>query len=74
MRPALTDEFEPPFIVAEPDRQTIPFVFNVPHAGAVYPVVLPGRVSRLDALALRRSEDAFVDDLFAPMARTRARR
>jgi N-formylglutamate amidohydrolase len=64
MRPTLTDEFAPPFIVAEPDRQTIPFVFNVPHAGANYPVTFMAE-SRLDALALRRSEDAFVDDLFA---------
>jgi N-formylglutamate amidohydrolase len=66
MRPALTDEFEPPFIVAEPDRQTTPFVFNVPHAGAIYPVSFMAE-SRLDALSLRRSEDAFVDDLFAPV-------
>jgi N-formylglutamate amidohydrolase len=64
MRPALTDEFEPPFTIAEPERQTIPFVFNVPHAGAIYPMSFLA-ASRLDALALRRSEDAFVDDLFA---------
>jgi N-formylglutamate amidohydrolase len=57
-------DFEPPFIVAEPVRQTVPFVFNAPHAGAVYPAAfLTG--SRLDALTLRRSEDAFVDQLFA---------
>lgn len=66
MRPALTDEFEPPFIVAEPERQSIPFVFNVPHAGAVYPVSFLAE-SRLDAVSLRRSEDAYVDDLFAPV-------
>jgi N-formylglutamate amidohydrolase len=64
MRPALTDEFEPPFTIAEPERQTVPFVFNVPHAGAIYPMSFLA-ASRLDALALRRSEDAFVDDLFA---------
>ena len=33
MRPAVADEFEPPFVVAEPVRQTVPFVFNAPHAG-----------------------------------------
>lgn len=66
MRPAIADEFEPPFIIAEPARQAVPFVFNAPHAGAVYPAsFLAG--SRLDPLTLRRSEDAFVDDLFAPM-------
>jgi N-formylglutamate amidohydrolase len=63
MRPILTDEFEPPFVVSEPERQTVPFVFNVPHAGAVYPLSFLSE-SRLDALALRRSEDAYVDDLF----------
>ncbi|MBM6594925.1 N-formylglutamate amidohydrolase [Microvirga pudoricolor] len=64
MRPVLTGEFDPPFIVAEPTQQTVPFVFNVPHAGAVYPAAFL-EASRLDALALRRSEDAFVDELFA---------
>jgi N-formylglutamate amidohydrolase len=67
MRPILTDEFEPPFIVSEPERQTVPFVFNVPHAGAVYPLSFLSE-SRLDALALRRSEDAYVDDLFEQAA------
>jgi N-formylglutamate amidohydrolase len=66
MRPAIADEFEPPFIITEPARQTVPFVFNAPHAGAVYPVSFLSE-SRLDALALRRSEDAFVDELFSPV-------
>jgi N-formylglutamate amidohydrolase len=66
MRPAIADEFEPPFVVTEPARQAVPFVFNAPHAGAVYPAsFLAG--SRLDPVTLRRSEDAFVDDLFVPM-------
>jgi N-formylglutamate amidohydrolase len=64
MRPTITDEFEPPFVVVEPAGQTAPFIFNVPHAGAVYPATFLAS-SRLDALALRRSEDAFVDELFA---------
>jgi N-formylglutamate amidohydrolase len=64
MRPVITDEFDPPFLVTEPPGQTIPFVFNVPHAGAVYPASFLA-ASRLDAMALRRSEDAFVDELFA---------
>jgi N-formylglutamate amidohydrolase len=66
MRPVLADEFDPPFVVADPSEQTVPFVFNVPHAGAVYPVSFL-EASRLDALALRRSEDAFVDELFCEM-------
>ncbi|MBF9234762.1 N-formylglutamate amidohydrolase [Microvirga alba] len=64
MRPIIADEFQPPFIVSEPLGQTVPFVFNVPHAGAVYPASFLSE-SRLDAMALRRSEDAFVDELFA---------
>ncbi|NIX77970.1 N-formylglutamate amidohydrolase [Microvirga terricola] len=64
MRPIIADEFEPPFTVSEPPSQTIPFVFNVPHAGAVYPASFLAQ-SRLDSVALRRSEDAFVDELFA---------
>ncbi|MBL0406742.1 N-formylglutamate amidohydrolase [Microvirga aerilata] len=65
MRPAIVDEFDPPFTVTEPSGQTIPFVFNAPHAGAIYPASFLA-ASRLDPMALRRSEDAFVDELFAP--------
>lgn len=66
MQPVIADEFDPPFMVTEPAGQTVPFVFNVPHAGAVYPESFLAS-SRLDAIALRRSEDAFVDELFASM-------
>ncbi|MGO4388179.1 N-formylglutamate amidohydrolase [Microvirga sp. 2YAF29] len=64
MRPAIVDEFDPPFILSEPTGQTIPFVFNAPHAGAIYPAAFLA-ASRLDPMALRRSEDAFVDELFS---------
>ncbi|HZH53674.1 MAG TPA: N-formylglutamate amidohydrolase [Microvirga sp.] len=64
MRPVIADEFDPPYVIVEPQGQTAPFVFNVPHAGAVYPASFLA-ASRLDAMALRRSEDAFVDELFA---------
>jgi N-formylglutamate amidohydrolase len=60
------DEFQPPFVVSEPARQSTAFVFNAPHAGAVYPAAFLAS-SRLDAMALRRSEDAFVDEIFAPV-------
>jgi N-formylglutamate amidohydrolase len=60
------DEFQPSFTVSEPTRQNTPFVFNAPHAGAIYPTAFLAS-SRLDAMALRRSEDAFVDELFAPV-------
>ncbi|WP_174799927.1 N-formylglutamate amidohydrolase [Microvirga aerophila] len=64
MRPVIADEFDPPYVVVEPPAQSVPFIFNVPHAGAVYPASFLAE-SRLDAMALRRSEDAFVDELFA---------
>lgn len=66
MRAASTDLalIDPPFSVAAPPRQTAALVFASPHSGQVY---LPEFVaaSQLDPLTLRRSEDAFVDDLFA---------
>ncbi|HEY2034909.1 MAG TPA: N-formylglutamate amidohydrolase [Rhizomicrobium sp.] len=55
---------EHPFDLVLPQRQRVPFVFASPHSGRVYP---PGfaAASRLSPLGLRRSEDAFVDTLFA---------
>lgn len=53
-----------PFRLTRPPVQTVPFVFASPHSGRRYPASLVAR-SRLDALTLRRSEDAFVDQLFA---------
>src|SRR5215217_1127063 len=65
MRAAIDSEFDPPFLVHEPPgRQRSPFIFNAPHAGVIYPHAFLA-ASRLDALTLRRSEDAFVDRLFA---------
>ncbi len=50
--------------VLAPARQLTPFVYASPHSGADYP---PNFVaaSPLDPLELRRSEDAFVDEVFA---------
>ena len=58
-------EFDPPFEVIEPKRFRAPIVLNSPHSGAIYPANFL-RASRLDALTLRRSEDAFVDELYLP--------
>ena len=52
------------FEVREPAQQSVPFVFNSPHSGRVYPRPFLQQ-SRLDARAIRRSEDHFVDELFA---------
>ncbi len=60
----LTALYARPFRLARPDVQRVPFLFASPHSGRRYPAVLAA-ASRLDALALRRSEDAFVDELFA---------
>jgi len=55
---------DPPVAVRRPVRQTVPIVFASPHSGSSYsPDFLLS--SRLDALSLRRSEDSFVDELFA---------
>ncbi len=53
----------PPFVVASPAEQRVPFVFNSPHSGRLYPPRFLA-MSRLDAVSIRRSEDCFVDELF----------
>jgi N-formylglutamate amidohydrolase len=58
-------EREPAFEVIEPARLGAPLVFDSPHSGAHYPADFLA-ASRLDPLTLRRSEDAFVDELFLP--------
>lgn len=50
--------------VFEPPRQTVPLVFSSPHSGRDYPAEFVAQ-SRLDARMLRRSEDSFVDELYA---------
>lgn len=60
----LADLVARPFVVAAPVRQAAPFVFSSPHSGRVYPPSFL-RVSRLDSVNLRKSEDAFVEELFA---------
>lgn len=52
-----------PFDIFRPQTQSAPVVFASPHSGRAYPPAFVAQ-SRLDALALRRSEDAFVDRLF----------
>ena len=54
----------PAFDVLCPADQRLPYVFNSPHSGRQYsPKFLAS--SRLDETSIRRSEDAYVDDLFA---------
>ena len=61
-------EFPRPIETIEPARLSSPLVFSSPHSGSIYPKPFLAD-SRLDALTLRRSEDAFVDELFLPCVR-----
>ncbi|MEJ8309279.1 N-formylglutamate amidohydrolase [Agrobacterium larrymoorei] len=59
----VTGEYEL-FEVREPAVHSIPFVYNSPHSGRCYPVSFL-EASRLSSNEIRRSEDCFVDELFA---------
>lgn len=48
----------------EPAARRLPLVLASPHSGSEYPADFVA-ASRLDPLALRQSEDSFVDELFA---------
>ena len=65
---AIETELAPPFTVARPEALKVPLVFNSPHSGRVYPKAFLA-ASRLDSLALRRSEDAYVEELFGFVTR-----
>ena len=61
----LTPDEGPAFEVRRPRELVTPLIFASPHAGRVYPASLMD-AARLDAHAIRRSEDAFVDALIEP--------
>jgi len=52
------------FDITEPTAQTIPFVYNSPHSGRHYPSAFLSD-ARLDSVAIRRSADHYVDELFS---------
>jgi len=58
---------EPPYVLIEPLRRTAPLIFSSPHSGRRYPTELLAQ-TRVGLLSLRRSEDAYVDELFASAA------
>ncbi|MCH8182515.1 MAG: N-formylglutamate amidohydrolase [Proteobacteria bacterium] len=58
----------PAFDVLAPRQQTVPFVYASPHSGDYYPPAFIAEAN-LGPLALRRSEDSFVDELFASAPR-----
>src|SRR5579883_3110909 len=51
----------------EPRHQALPVVFASPHSGTDYPAAFVAN-SRLDAVTLRKSEDSYVDEIFAGVA------
>ncbi|MEM8663930.1 MAG: N-formylglutamate amidohydrolase [Pseudomonadota bacterium] len=62
----LVDDYSkvPAFQTIAPSLQRVPFVFNAPHSGTAYRRDLL-KQARLDRQTIRRSEDTFVDELFA---------
>lgn len=67
--PEAASECKPelPFVLIEPLRRTAPLIFSSPHSGRRYPADLLAQ-TRVGLLSLRRSEDAYVDELFASAA------
>lgn len=70
IEPAIPADFNgrPAFEVLAPADQRLPFIFNSPHSGREYPASFLN-VSRLDEKAIRKSEDAYVDQLFTNVVR-----
>ncbi|MBL8531368.1 MAG: N-formylglutamate amidohydrolase [Hyphomonadaceae bacterium] len=58
---------ESSFALIEPLRRTAPLIFSSPHSGRRYPADLLAD-TRIGLLSLRRSEDAYVDELFSGAA------
>ncbi len=58
---------ERPFEIVPPATHSAPFVFNSPHSGRTYLKAFL-ESSRLELHGLRRSEDTFVEQLFAPVS------
>jgi N-formylglutamate amidohydrolase len=55
---------EPVLDLRQPPRRAVPLVVASPHSGTDYPEEFLA-AARLDPLTLRRSEDSFVDEIFA---------
>jgi N-formylglutamate amidohydrolase len=63
----LEGELSPPFEIVEPAEWRAPIIFNSPHSGSVYPHDFLN-ASRIDLVALRRSEDSFMDELIGGLS------
>ncbi|WP_295854327.1 N-formylglutamate amidohydrolase [Tardiphaga sp.] len=60
-------DLSPPFEIVEPAQWRAPIIFNSPHSGSVYPAEFLS-ASRIDVVALRRSEDSFMDELIVGLS------
>ena len=60
-------ELSPPFEIVEPAAWRAPIIFNSPHSGSIYPHEFLN-ASRIDLVALRRSEDSFMDELIGDLS------
>src|SRR6202041_4219318 len=60
-------ELSPPFEIVEPPAWRAPIIFNSPHSGSIYPDEFLN-ASRIDLVALRRSEDSFMDELIGDLS------
>jgi N-formylglutamate amidohydrolase len=60
----ISAELDPPFSLLGVETQRVPVLFNSPHSGRIYPSVFV-EASRLSPKALRKSEDAYVEELLA---------
>lgn len=72
--PALYDPaLDPAFSLVKPETNTAPGVvlFNSPHSGRIYPARFMA-MSRLNKIDIRRSEDAFIDQLLSGVTATGA--
>lgn len=63
----MRDDPSPPFQIVEPAGWRAPIVFNSPHSGTVYPHEFL-MAARIDIPMLRKSEDAFMDELIAGLS------
>ncbi len=62
MRIVADFESDPPFDLVWPARVAAPYLLDSPHSGRTYPRDFLA-LSRLDRVTIRRSEDAFVEEL-----------
>ena len=61
------DAFSPPISVVVPEHYNHGIIFASPHSGRTYPPAFTQR-TRLPVAALRRNEDALIDELITPLS------